>query len=63
MSVGRICVREVDLAEPHESVQIAARRMNARNVGTLMVLAMSLYGTVALAELVLLRWRVEGRKE
>jgi NitT/TauT family transport system permease protein len=32
-------------------------------IGTLMVLAMSLYGTVALAERVLLRWRVEGRKE
>ena len=28
-------------------------------IGTLMVLAMSLYGIVALAELVLLRWRVE----
>ena len=38
MSVGRICNREVDLAEPDESVQIAARRMNSRNVGTLMVL-------------------------
>jgi NitT/TauT family transport system permease protein len=32
-------------------------------IGTLMVLAMSLYGSVALVELVLLRWRVEGRKE
>jgi len=38
MSVGRICVREVDLAEVGESVQIAAERMNSRNVGTLMVL-------------------------
>ena len=38
MSVGRICAREVDLAEPEESVQIAANRMHARNVGTLMVL-------------------------
>lgn len=38
MSVGRICIREVDLAEPDESVQIAARRMNSRNVGSLMVL-------------------------
>ncbi len=37
MSVGRICVREVDLAEPHEAVQIAARRMNDRKVGTLVV--------------------------
>jgi NitT/TauT family transport system permease protein len=32
-------------------------------IGTLMALAMALYGAVALAELVLLRWRVEGRKE
>ena len=38
MSVGRICIREVDLAEPDESVQIAAQRMNSRNVGTLIVL-------------------------
>ena len=40
MSVGRICNREIDLAEPDESVQIAARRMNSRSVGTLMVLDM-----------------------
>ncbi len=38
MSVGRICVREVDLADPDESAQAAAARMNARNVGTLVVL-------------------------
>ncbi len=38
MSVGRICIREVDLAEPDEAVRIAARRMNSRNVGALMVL-------------------------
>ena len=38
MSVGRICIRDVDLAEPNESVQIAARRMNSRKVGTLMIL-------------------------
>lgn len=38
MSVGRICVRDVDLADADESVQVAARRMHARNVGTLMVL-------------------------
>ena len=38
MSVGRICVRNVDLAEGHEPVQAAAQRMNARNVGTLVVL-------------------------
>ncbi|MCO6459216.1 MAG: CBS domain-containing protein [Pirellulaceae bacterium] len=38
MSVGRICVRSVDLAEADEPVQVAAQRMNDRNVGTLVVL-------------------------
>ena len=38
MSVGRICTRSVDLADPGESVQIAASRMNTRNVGTLLVI-------------------------
>ena len=38
MSVGRICTRDVDLAEAEESVQAAAQRMHARNVGTLVVL-------------------------
>lgn len=37
MFVGRICTRQVDLVEPNESVQVAASRMNARNVGTLVV--------------------------
>lgn len=37
MTVGRICKREVDLADELESVQVAAQRMNARNVGTLVV--------------------------
>ena len=37
MSVGRICIRDVDLAEAGESVQIAAARINSRNVGTLVV--------------------------
>ena len=37
MSAGRICVREVDLADVDESVQVAAERMHARNVGTLVV--------------------------
>ena len=37
MSVGRICTRSVDLADPDESVQVAASRMNMRNVGTLLV--------------------------
>ncbi|MBI1902503.1 MAG: CBS domain-containing protein [Planctomycetia bacterium] len=38
MSVGRICVRDVDTAEAHESVQVAAERMQERGVGTLVVL-------------------------
>ena len=38
MSAGRICVREVDFVEVGESVQVAAQRMHARNVGTLVVL-------------------------
>ena len=37
MSAGRICVREVDLTEADESAQVAAQRMNDRNVGTLVV--------------------------
>lgn len=37
MSVGRICLRDVDLAEAGESVMEAARRMRARRVGTLVV--------------------------
>ncbi len=38
MSVGSICSRQVDLAEPDESIQMAARRMHDRKVGTLVVL-------------------------
>ncbi len=38
MSVGRICLREVDLAEPGENVLDAARRMRERRVGTLVIL-------------------------
>ena len=38
MSVGRICVREVFLAETDESVSAAAKRMKEQNVGTLVVL-------------------------
>ena len=38
MSVGRICTRSVDLADPDEAVQAAASRMNTRNVGTLLVI-------------------------
>ena len=37
MSVGRICLREVDLAERGESVLEAARRMRERRVGTLVI--------------------------
>lgn len=38
MSAGRLCSRSVDLAEPGESALVAAQRMHARNVGTLVVL-------------------------
>jgi CBS domain-containing protein len=37
MSVGRICVRTVHVAEPGETVRAAARRMAERDVGTLVV--------------------------
>ncbi len=37
MSVGPICVREVDTAQPDESVAVAAQRMHQRAVGTLVV--------------------------
>ena len=37
MSVGRICTREVDLAQADESVWQAAERMHQRAVGTLVV--------------------------
>jgi len=37
MSVGRICVREVDTALPDESVAVVAQRMHQRAVGTLVV--------------------------
>jgi CBS domain-containing protein len=37
MSVGRICVREVDLADATECVMNAAQRMHDRNVGSLVV--------------------------
>ncbi len=38
MTIGRICHREVDTAEPHETVRAAAQRMGSRAVGTLLVL-------------------------
>jgi CBS domain-containing protein len=37
MSVGRICIREVDTANPDETVAVAAERMHQRAVGTLIV--------------------------
>lgn len=37
MSVGRICVRQVDIAKPRETAQEAAQRMFDRKVGTLVV--------------------------
>lgn len=37
MSVGRICVREVDTAQPDESVDVVAQRMHQHAVGTLVV--------------------------
>jgi CBS domain-containing protein len=37
MSVGRICLREVDLADPAEPVREAADRMRTRRVGTLVI--------------------------
>lgn len=38
LNVGKICSRDVDLAESDESAYTAAKRMEARSVGTLMVL-------------------------
>ncbi len=38
MSIGRICVREVDIAEPEENVRTAAQRMHSRKVGSLVVI-------------------------
>jgi len=38
MSVGRICSREIDIAEANETARDAARRMHQRDVGTLVVL-------------------------
>jgi CBS domain-containing protein len=38
MSLGRIAQREVDFADPGESVQAAALRMKSRGVGCLVVL-------------------------
>lgn len=37
MTVGRICQRDIDIAEPYESARAAAQRMATRSVGTLIV--------------------------
>lgn len=37
MTVGRLCVRDVDTAGPNDTVQVVAQRMHSRNVGTLVV--------------------------
>jgi CBS domain-containing protein len=39
MSIGRICVREVETVEPNETVYLAARRMLQRAVGSLVVVS------------------------
>lgn len=41
MTIGRICQRDVDLAERGESVRVAAQRMLQRKVGTLVILDQS----------------------
>lgn len=38
MTLAKICQRNLDTADPFESVQSAAQRMGMRNVGTLVVL-------------------------
>ncbi len=38
MSIGKICVREVYLADAGESTYVAAQRMREHSVGTLVVL-------------------------
>jgi len=40
MKVKSICQRDVDLADKNESATVAAQRMGARNVGTLIVVDM-----------------------
>lgn len=37
MSVGRVCVREVDTVDPVETAEVAAGRMHQRAVGALVV--------------------------
>lgn len=37
MSVGNVCIRQVDTARADESVRVGAQRMRDRNVGTLVI--------------------------
>ena len=37
MSIGRICIHDVDVINPGESARVAASRMHSRKVGTLIV--------------------------
>jgi CBS domain-containing protein len=37
MSIERICIRDVDTAEPHETINVIAQRMHQRAVGSLIV--------------------------
>ncbi|MGE3317113.1 MAG: CBS domain-containing protein [Planctomycetaceae bacterium] len=37
MTTGRICVREIDIAAPTDSVQAVAQRMHSRKVGAIVV--------------------------
>lgn len=55
MSIGRICLGEVDVAELGETVRTAAQRMQQRNVGSLVVVAegMTPIGIVTDRDLVL----------
>jgi predicted transcriptional regulator len=38
MTIGRICQKQLDTAEPDESARAAAQRMATRRVGALLVL-------------------------
>jgi CBS domain-containing protein len=37
MTIGRICRRDVDVVDPETTARVAAQRMAARNVGSLLV--------------------------
>ncbi len=38
MNIGRLCSRDVHVLEPHETARVAAERMKAKNLGTLVVI-------------------------